>query len=109
MTSVGITKPGESPKTYSLPTTAVFLDSGNTLSHLPKLIVNDIVADFPDATPSGEFYVVPCADRDKPGTVDFGFGKTTIHVQYHDFIKYRGSDCILGVTIDDDAPVLGGR
>ena len=93
MTSVGITKPGESSKLYP-PTSgnpqgqAVFLDSGGTLSRLPTSLVNAIVADFPGATFDAVncVYHVDCAVESHAGTIDFGFGNTVIHVPYHEFI-----------------------
>jgi hypothetical protein len=116
MTSVGITKPGESPKVYP-PTSSnpngqgVFLDSGSTISHVPTLLFNAIVSDFPGATPDSDgLYIVDCVVANQPGTVDFGFGNTIIHVPYSEFIWRQGTNlCKLGIYIDDNAPVLGGK
>lgn len=118
MTSVGITKPGEAPKLYPPSSSnpqgqAVFLDSGGTLTGLPTPLFNAIVADFPGATlDSGGsgLYIVDCAVASQTGTVDFGFGSTVIHVPYHEFIWFAGTNlCVLGVSAQDDAPVLGGE
>ena len=113
MKSVGITKPGGSPKTYPASSTPVFLDSGGTLSRLPTPIFNAIVADFPGATlDSGGsgLYTVDCSVASQAGTVDFAFGNTIINVPYHEFIWFAGTDlCFLGVAANDDAPVLGGK
>jgi len=114
MKSVGITKPGESPKIYPDSSTPVFLDSGGTLSGLPTPIFNAIVADFPSATldaGGSGLYIVDCAVASQSGTVDFAFGSTIIHVPYHEFIWFvpGSSLCTLGVAADDDAPVLGGK
>jgi hypothetical protein len=118
MTSVGITKPGEAPKLYPPSSSnpqgqAVFLDSGGTLTGLPTPLFNAIVADFPGATlDSGGsgLYIVDCAVASQAGTVDFGFGSTVIHVPYHEFIWFAGTNlCFLGVFAQDDAPVLGGE
>ena len=112
MKSVGITKPGDTPKVYLESLTPVFLDSGETISRLPTSIFNAIVADFPGATPdtSGSgLYFIDCSVASQSGTVDFAFGHTVIHVPYHEFIWSPESDlCCLGVAADDSAPVLGG-
>lgn len=112
MESVGITKPGDTPKVYPDSSTPVFLDSGGTLSQLPTSIFNAIMADFPDATPdtSGNgLYSISCSVASQSGTIDFAFGNTIIHVPYHEFIWFAESDvCYLGVEVNDEAPVLGG-
>jgi hypothetical protein len=115
MTSVGITKPGQAPKTYPPPSNpagqAVFLDSGGTLSRLPTPLFNAILADFPSATadPSNNgIYEVPCSVVSQDGTMDFGFGNTVIHVPFHEFIWEADTNlCVLGVVAEDVAPVLG--
>lgn len=115
MKSVGITKPGEAPKTY--PSTSsdpqgqpVFLDSGGTLSRLPTALFSAIIADFPGATgdATSGLYLIDCAVAAQPGTVDFGFGSTIIHVPYHEFIWQIEGLCYVGLAADDEAPVLGG-
>ena len=117
MTSVGITKPGEASKLYAPSSNnpegqAVFLDSGGTLSRLPTPLFNAIIADFPSAvldSGGSGLYLVPCSVANQAGTVDFGFGNTVIHVPYHEFIWFAGSDtCVIGVAAEDEAPVLGG-
>ena len=112
MKSVGITKPGDTPKVYPESLTPVFLDSGETISRLPTPIFNAIVADFPGATPDTSvsgLYSIDCSVASQSGTVDFAFGNTIIHVPYHEFIWFSGSDlCYLGVAADDSAPLLGG-
>ena len=116
MTSVGITKPGESSKSYDLPSglpqgLPVFLDSGGTLSRLPTSLARAIVADFPGASLENGIWVVDCLFADQDGTVDFGFGNTTISVPFHEFIWQPAPDlCLLGVIQDTrNQPVLGGK
>ncbi len=119
MTSVGITKPGAAPKLYPPSSSnpsgqAVFLDSGGTLSGLPTALFNAIAADFPSATfqASSGLYIVNCAVANQPGTIDFGFGNTVIHVPYREFIWFEpgGTNvCALGMIANDKAPVLGGE
>lgn len=116
MTSVGITKPGETPEIFpptgiDAPGQPVFLDSGSTLTYLPSDLFNAIGADFPTATLKGSDYLVDCAVADQDGTVDFGFGGTIIHVPFREIIWHApgSSDCILGIRPEDTAPVLGGK
>ncbi|KAK2626212.1 hypothetical protein QTJ16_004474 [Diplocarpon rosae] len=114
MNSLGITKPGEAKKLYSLPSTnpkglAVFLDSGGTLTRLPSAIVTAILADFPSAVEDGNsgVYQVDCAVADIHGTVDFGFGNTVINVPFQEFMWHISDFCYLGLAADDSLPVLG--
>jgi hypothetical protein len=116
MKSIGITKPGEAAKTYTLPGKdpkgqPVFLDSGGTLSRLPTPLFNEIIADFPGATEDGTsgLYLVDCALASQDGTVDFGFGNTIISVPYNEFIWHISGSCYVGIAADDVAPVLGGK
>jgi hypothetical protein len=116
MTSIGITKPGQDTKLFPISSNdtlglPVVLDSGGTFSRLPTPLFNAILADFPDATledPVAKIYQVNCSVES--GTVEFGFGDTTIHVPYHEFIWMAGPDtCALGVLPDDVLPILGGK
>ena len=115
MTSVGITKPGESPKLYSLidpKGEPVFLDSGSTLTYLPESLFKAIGADFPTATlDDAGFYEVDCAVADQEGTVDFGFGDTIIHVPFSEIIWHvsGNSFCVLGLQPGKGKSVLGGK
>ena len=76
-------------------------------------LFNAVLADFPDATlviPEENIYKVNCSIASQPGTVDFGFGNTIIHVPYHEFIWFAGPDvCALGVVPDEHISVLGGK
>lgn len=80
---------------------AVFLDTGATLSYLPQATVDKIAAKFPGAKPTNYGLIsVDCSVADKPGFVEFKFGKTTIKASYKDFI-YRDlatNACLLGVA-----------
>lgn len=115
MKSVGITKPGESPKLYAPASSdpqgqAIVLDSGATLSHLPLPLVEAIAADFQDAKldASSGYYVVDCSVADQDGSVDFGFGNTIIHVPYHEFIWHQADNlCVLGIRASKFL-ILGG-
>lgn len=81
MTGLGLTKPDGSVVTFYAPPaskkgTAVFLDSGGTLSRIPTAMFNAIGAAFPGAAynPSTGFFDVPCTAKDLAGSVDFKFG-----------------------------------
>ena len=117
MTSIGITKPGEDPKLYTISSAdplglPVVFDSGSTFSRLPAPLFNAILDDFPGATlvdPDSRIYQVDCSVGDQPGTVDFGFGDTIIRVPYGEFIWEAGPDaCALGV-VADTISILGGK
>ncbi|KAL7925573.1 aspartic peptidase domain-containing protein [Trichoderma austrokoningii] len=89
----------------------VLLDSGYTVSTLPGSLFSKILAAFPSAhieASSGD-YLVPCDIIDTPGSVNFKFGDAVVSVDYKDFI-WQQPDlgiCKLGVSQDDDFPVLG--
>lgn len=105
MDSVGITKPGGQSKTYELSSKdpkgqPVSIKAGSTYSYLPAKISDQIAADFPGAKylPDINVYEVDCALASQDGTVDFGFGKTVIHVPYSEIIfTPPGDRCFLGV------------
>ncbi|OAQ85755.1 peptidase A1 [Purpureocillium lilacinum] len=90
----------------------VLLDSGYTVSALPKEIFNEILKAFPEATPpqsGSDLYQVPCDIGKSKGHVNFKFGETLINVPYNDFIWQQPQNnlCVLGVTTDGGFPVLG--
>lgn len=110
---MGIKKPGQAEKKYSLNgNLPVFLDCGSTLSNLPPDIVNQIVADFPDATyvPSSDVYEVPCSDANLEGFFTFTFGNKVINVPYSSFITtIAGAGCTLGISSSTSMVSLGGK
>ncbi|KAG8424616.1 hypothetical protein J3458_001389 [Metarhizium acridum] len=92
----------------------VLLDSGYTVSALPTRHFNKIKDAFPGVSAPPEddksgLYRVPCDVGSKNGSVNFKFGKTEIVVPYDDFIWKQPENnlCVLGVTPDDEFPVLG--
>jgi hypothetical protein len=98
---------GKNPKTTSKDDgIVVLLDSGTTLTTLPKRYVETIVEGFPKATAvaSGDatMYVVDCSLRDSKRTVDFKFGDTMIHVPYDEIIQDSTDDqCVVLLRGDD--------
>ena len=110
MTSVGITTPGNSSSTLiSQPNTnqAIFPDSGSTFCQLPPPLFNSILAYFPSAVDNNGTWTVPCSLKTENGTLDFGFGNTTIHVSYHEFIWFDGVQCWLGAQPNTEYYLLG--
>ncbi|KAL1838502.1 hypothetical protein VTJ49DRAFT_2609 [Mycothermus thermophilus] len=107
VTSVGMTKPGEksviyTPRdTFTMP---VLIDTGSTLSYIREDLVAQIGKQFHATIDHAGYYIVDCAWRNRPGTVDFGFnrGRMVINVRYKDFIyqQYPGY-CMLGVQPAD--------
>ncbi|PHH83304.1 hypothetical protein CDD82_2274 [Ophiocordyceps australis] len=90
----------------------MLLDSGYTVSALPKALFNKLKDAFPQVTkpPQGsDLWRVPCSVGDSKGHVDFKFGKTVINVPFRDFIWKQPEDgsCVLGAIPDDSFPVLG--
>ncbi|EHK26120.1 uncharacterized protein TRIVIDRAFT_36107, partial [Trichoderma virens Gv29-8] len=89
----------------------VLLDSGYTVSTLPGPLFEKILLAFPSArleSSSGD-YIVDCDIIDSPGRVNFKFGDVVVDVEYKDFI-WQQPDlgiCKLGVSQDDQFPVLG--
>ncbi|KAK1760239.1 aspartic peptidase domain-containing protein [Echria macrotheca] len=107
VTSVGITKPGERPVAYTQHdnfTMPTLIDTGSTLSYIREDLVAVLGQQFQATVDSAGNYIVDCAYRDKPGTVDFGFnrGRMVINIRYKDFIfqQYPGH-CMLGVQPAD--------
>jgi Eukaryotic aspartyl protease len=111
MTSLGVTVPGS---TASVPVTTpsinqpIFPDSGSTFSYLPPALFNGLLSFFPNHTYQGSNqYTIPCSIRNQNGTVDFGFGATTIHVSYHEFLWYDGQSCWLAAVPSTQFFILG--
>ncbi|KAL1841820.1 hypothetical protein VTJ49DRAFT_6573 [Mycothermus thermophilus] len=89
---------------------AVLLDSGYTLSALPKPIMDKLVAAFPSAEylADADLYLVDCLDPSDGGSLDFTFGDKVINVRYYDFVWHAPDSglCVLG-AFEDEFPVLG--
>lgn len=113
MTSVGITVPGNTtsktvtPVGYNQP---IFPDSGSTLCSLPTAAFNSLLAYFlPGAVNQGDgTYVVDCALKLQPGTIDFGFGAKVIKVSYNEWFWFDGAECYFGAVATDNTWLLGG-
>jgi hypothetical protein len=110
MTSIGITTPGNSSSTLiTEPNTnqPIFADSGSTFCQLPRPLFDAMIAYFPSAVENNSQWTVPCSLKTVAGTFDFGFGNTTIHVSYHEFIWYDGVQCWFGAQPNNDYWLLG--
>ncbi|KAK8912907.1 putative aspartic-type endopeptidase opsB [Metarhizium anisopliae] len=88
------------------------LDSGTTLTQLPRSMVTEILKAFPSARQDpndANQYIVDCAAASLAGTVDFKFGNTVINVRYDDFLwkQPQHGICVLGVSPNDSFFVLG--
>lgn len=103
LTSVSHRTPANVTSTITETTQIVIVDSGTTLSILPRDIVELIASQFPGATYDGDgAYRVPCTLQDEPGSLSFSFNETIITVPYSEFIwgagPLDGEDlCLLGV------------
>lgn len=103
--SLGLTKPGQVPKTYDNSSTVVLLDTGSETSALPSAVLNQLAADM-NATWSAfnELYMVDCAAIELPGTVDFTFAGMTIKIPYKQFIwEFQPGLCGLGAERSEGA------
>ncbi|KAG8409175.1 hypothetical protein J3459_017663 [Metarhizium acridum] len=82
------------------------LDSGTTLTQLPRSMVTEILKAFPSARQDpndANQYIVDCSAASLAGTVNFKFGNTVIKVQYDDFLwkQPQHGICVLGVSPND--------
>lgn len=92
------------------------IDSGSTLSVLPRQITRGILAHFPDAVAlDGGIFLVDCIHATSNGTVDFGFNSSgsdkVIRVPYREFIWRQGSECALAMlesADDENRPLILG-
>lgn len=113
--SVGITPPGNtSSTTVTGSTYTMVVDSGSTLCQWPAPLFNALLAYFPDAVNAGNgAYTVPCSYRSQAGTIDFGFQSTTtpiiIHVPYHEWFYFDGTQCYFGASLGGTSWTLGGK
>ncbi|KLU82927.1 hypothetical protein MAPG_01994 [Magnaporthiopsis poae ATCC 64411] len=90
-------------KTYTGSSMPIVIDSGSSLSFLPKTVVdqmaNDTGAQFDS---QAEVYIVPCSLLSSQGSFDFTFGggggsaTAKISVPYREFIWQAGNECALG-------------
>ena len=112
MTSVGITQPGSTASTILTSPNyeqAMFPDSGSTLSQLPPDLFDALISFFPSAKNVGEgIYTIDCSIRNQAGTIDFGFGSTTVHVAYHEWFWEADSTCYFGGVSNPELYILGG-
>lgn len=112
LNGISINQPnGNVVEAYSTPSGSkgqpVLLDSGYTLSALPKAIVDKIVEAFPSAEylPDEELWLVDCLDPGQGGSLDFTFGDKVINVPYYDFVWHAPVTpqlCVLGVFVDGE-------
>ncbi|KAF4460153.1 aspartic-type signal peptidase [Fusarium albosuccineum] len=86
----------------------VMLDSGTTLTRMHYAAARPIL-EVLDAQDDGEgFYVTDCNNRDRNGTVDFGFGDKIVRVPFTDFILQLGlGTCYIGLVTTTDQQILG--
>lgn len=111
--SIGSTAQGGASKSYTGSQIPIVIDSGSSLSYLPRAVIeqmaNDTNAKYSQAD---EVYLVPCSQRSSSSTFDFTFGGNgtagsagvKIPIPYSQFIWQAGpNDCVLGAL-----PLTGG-
>ena len=85
----------------------IIVDSGTTLSLLPKGVVAALAAQFSGARSDNKGgYTVPCTHQWRDGSVVFAFGPgVSVSVAYRDFIWRSGNNCFLGAWYTPDVGV----
>ncbi|TEA15667.1 Candidapepsin-3 [Colletotrichum sidae] len=111
MRAIGLTPPSGRTRHYRNSSIPVFLDSGATLTLLPRGLADNIAADFgsPGLDANG-FYPVSCALVNLGGTVDFDFDGVKIRVPYKEMIRELTTTppvCYLGIVPSSDFTLLG--
>lgn len=97
---------GGSGKAYTGSSMPIVIDSGSSLSFLPKTVVDQMANDTGAQWDSqAEVYIVPCSLLFSRGSFDFTFGggsggssTAKISVPYREFIWQAGSECALGAV-----------
>lgn len=110
MKGMSLEAPNKPSRKYPGSSTPVFLDSGATLSLLPRALTDLIAADFGSAgEDENGFYGVDCKFVGYEGTLDFEFEGVTIRVPYREIIRELSNPprCYLGIVASDDFILLG--
>ncbi|KAH6973730.1 aspartic peptidase domain-containing protein [Ilyonectria sp. MPI-CAGE-AT-0026] len=109
LTSLGITLSQSEEFGLDKADSNVMLDSGTTITRMHYTAAYPILEAL-DAQDDGEgYYVTQCSNRDRAGSVDFGFGKKIVRVPFSDFILNLGSStwCYIGIVVTSDQQILG--
>ncbi|KAK4167708.1 putative aspartic-type endopeptidase [Cladorrhinum sp. PSN259] len=111
MNSISMTPPNNVTRVYGDSKMPVFLDSGSTMTLLPKNLTATIAKDFGAAAPDDNgFYRIDCGLTQMNGTLDFAFDGLNIRVPYKEMIREVPSNppaCFLGITPSDTFTLLG--
>ncbi|KAL1841551.1 hypothetical protein VTJ49DRAFT_6924 [Mycothermus thermophilus] len=109
--SITLTPPSGVGRVYEDSARPVFLDSGSTMTLLPRnltaAIAKDFGADEPDAN---GFYRIDCALTKMNGTLDFAFDGVTVKVPYKELTREVPTNppmCFLGIMASDKFTLLG--
>lgn len=110
LSTMGITNNGKS-QSFELQgsDTVVMLDSGTTVTRIHPNVAEPILEALGASDDGQGYFYVPCSLRSSGGSVDFGFGKTTVRVPMKDFIMDVGSSrvCYVGMVLTTDQQILG--
>ncbi|KAK3989440.1 putative aspartic-type endopeptidase [Cladorrhinum sp. PSN332] len=111
MNSISMTPPNNVTRIYEDSKMPVFLDSGSTMTLLPKNLTATIAKDFGAEAPDDNgFYRIDCGLTEMNGTIDFAFDGLNIRVPYKEMIREVPSNppaCFLGITPSDTFTLLG--
>ncbi|KAK8141587.1 hypothetical protein G3M48_010268 [Beauveria asiatica] len=89
--------------------TNVMLDSGTTISRLQADVAMPILKALRAKSENNGYFYIPCSARNQQGSVDFGFGGTTVRVPFKDFIINVGDPytCYAGIALTGGQQILG--
>jgi hypothetical protein len=111
MTGLSLTPPSGRTKPYANSSLAVFLDSGATLTLLPKALADAVAADFGSkGVDDSGFYPIDCSLVNLNGSVNFAFNGVTIRVPYREMLRELRTTpptCFLGIVPSADFTLLG--
>lgn len=85
----------------------VMLDSGTTISRMHPAVSQPILEALGAVDDGQGYFRVPCSLRTSGGSVDFGFGQTSVRVPMKDFIMNVGQVCYVGLVLTTDQQILG--
>lgn len=109
--SITLTPPSGISRVYEDSARPVFLDSGSTMTLLPRNLTAAIARDFGANEPdSNGFYRIDCALTQMSGTLDFAFDGVTVKVPYKELTREVPTNppaCFLGIMASDKFTLLG--
>lgn len=111
LNSISMTPPNNITREYEGSSMPVFLDSGSTMTLLPRNLTATIAKDFGAEAPDDNgFYRIDCGLTEMNGTLDFAFDGLNIRVPYKEMTREVPSNppaCFLGIMPSETFTLLG--